>query len=161
MVMMKRYESQFILHSSKFTIMDLELPEDQAALESLLKGMSAEVNEAVRKNIYCDFGFLVGIFGFVAWVCVVLSRIHRRMGNAKWSKVLLVLAAAQAVATLLDITEDVTMLSWLSSPDQASLEFWFKPMVRTKFAIVFLGISVAIIAWIATLTKKQSAPPVG
>lgn len=154
LIAMKRYEADFDSPQGKFTIMKLELPQDQIQLRDFLTELSPKVVEAAQKNIYFDFPFLLGIFGFVAWICGAVGNVHRRLGNARLSICLLVLAGAQVVAALLDITEDVVMLGWLSNPAEAILPWWFKPMVLTKFFIAFAGVLLSILSLSFTFERK-------
>ena len=96
----------------KFSIMDLELPATATELVNLIKGLfdtavAPKSARAVKGQLWIDFLFMPCAYGSIFIICMLISNKMDSFGI----NVFKILAWAQAVPWLLDIIENIYLLS--------------------------------------------------
>lgn len=160
---MRGQEKLFIgKNGAVYTIMNFELPPNEDSLRvwvadikaapPIQKGVSPA--DAVRTNIYYDFGFMTGIFGFIFCICLAARRLFRQKPVRT---ILYALAMAQILAIAFDLVEDLYILHWFNQPlDEIMLPPWFKPMVYIKFLLPVTAFLTAFFSMIWAATGRRS-----
>lgn len=131
-----------------FGIMQLELPKDEAALNSLIVELHDTSSVSLMQtNLFVDFAFMPAVYGCVAfWLWLLRKRVDVRL-----KPILLIMSLMQIIPWILDIIENNLLLGAIRNPNYA-LEidiYYFKIMVILKFLIACLGIGTALVICIS------------
>ncbi len=147
---MKWMENDLLVQGEKFTIMGLELFYPKEKMLAVLAGLDQPVRTILRYHLSFDFIFMAGIFPGIAALCMMASfKFHT--GIIK--KIVVILAALQAVAWGFDITENSYLLKWISEPVIGDEFVFFHFVVAAKWIIALTGTLVAL----SILAVKKSA----
>ena len=112
---MAKVAKHFVLPSSKhFSIFDLELPPSEKSFTILLQdiGKDAEARKSLKQHLLIDFLFMPAAYLGIALLCFKTSLKMASIG--KW--LFLILAAAQLIAWLLDVIENIYLWRKVSKP---------------------------------------------
>ena len=119
LILLMRWQGTFFYTKDvvvrRFSILDLEIPASPIELVNIIKGLyqlpvqkkDASIN-ALKTQLYIDFIFMPFAYGFVALLCVQVSR---KMSLAAGSNIFLVFAFLQMVSWILDIIENIYLLN--------------------------------------------------
>lgn len=163
LVKMRAQEKHFTgKNGAVYSIMSFELPPNQDSLRAWVADIKAASpreggtgpEEAVRTNIYYDFGFMTGIFGFIGCICLAARRLFKQKPIRN---ILYALAMAQIPAIAFDLVEDLHILHWFNQPvTEILLPPWFKPMVYIKFLLPICAFITAFFSMIWAATGRRS-----
>jgi len=125
--MMSWYSQDFILiDGSKFSIMHLEFPADNIAVDKLLAEFAPGTKQVVLKQLNADYIFMAGCYSAIMVLCLIAIRhvtrintlqkeLKKKATGAGCKKLLLALALLQLLAWGLDVWENAEVESWLIS----------------------------------------------
>ena len=170
---MAKVAKHFVLPSSKhFSIFDLELPPSEKSFTILLQdiGKDAEARKSLKQHLLIDFLFMPAAYLGIALLCFKTSLKMASIG--KW--LFLILAAAQLIAWLLDVIENIYLWRKVSKPpvglpetntEKTKAYTSFQFIVKTKFTIAFTGTVCSVFGllyyWIIGDYQKEALPWLG
>lgn len=130
-----------------FSIFDLELPQNPGALSASLESLDRpDRRTLIVKNLHIDYLFMVGVYLSIAtWLLMI-----RKNTIPVVSIILVVLAFAQLLPWIFDVTENNLLLNAIRDPEHHfGMDMnLFKMMVHAKFVIATGGAGVALLVCI-------------
>ena len=137
----------------KFSILDLEFPATQAELINTIKGLfklppenSHTSVKALKTQLYIDFIFTPFAYGFVAILCLLVSK---KMSLTIGTNVFVILAVSQILALVCNIIENVYLLSKIKTTVEPSSPAKHKAyfiMAITKLSCALVSVNCAVAA---------------
>lgn len=135
---------------SRFSIMNMELPQSGDSLQAMMANLAPGTKEAVLKQLNIDYIFMAGCYPAIAILCLIAIRriaqinilqkdLNKTQTGALWKNLLMALAIMQLAAWGLDVWENAQTEHWLHASRIDGNIIFFKARVYTKFGLAFAG----------------------
>ena len=157
---MKWIESDLIYKGGKISIFGLELFYSKEKIIEIFSGIDDKVRTILSYHLSFDFIFMAGVYPGIACLCMMaVQKIKSKNPIAIVStRILVLMAAIQAIAWGFDIVENYYLLKWLKQPIIGNEFGFYHVIVYSKWIIALAGVLFALLMLATSSFKKNLQP---
>jgi hypothetical protein len=151
---MKWIEPDLVYGGEAISIFGLELFYPKERIISIFSGIEPGVKAILSYHLHFDYVFMAGCFPGIACLCMMaVEKVDRK--NIKL--LLFILAFAQLLAWVFDLTENYYLLKWLKNPVIGDEFGFYHVVVYSKWIIALSGALIAITILVSSVFKRKKS----